>query len=208
MVWYFIGVHIINRTLHGLLEIRNFSSHVEKIFQSFAALTREIFCNTQREICISAQPCNILYLLLTWINKLLRHQSMGDGATASELLFSSLSGHESKPFQVIFTSLQVNYYCRSLQLNCSSFFVLVVQLMDPCSKDTQLWHTQRKFSIVTTQNYYFFKKFIRLVRHRNMASDLLKVLSNIQSTWLSRKLRSSIMQSKDGDSVAVFREKY
>ena len=39
MVWYFIGVHIINRTLHGCLEIRNFSSHVEKMF-----------FNTQREI--------------------------------------------------------------------------------------------------------------------------------------------------------------
>ena len=64
MVWYFIDVYIINRTLHGCLEIRNFSSHVEKIFQSFAALTHEIFCNTQREICISAQPCNILYILI------------------------------------------------------------------------------------------------------------------------------------------------
>ena len=30
MVWYFIGVYIINRTLHGRLEIRNFPSHVEK----------------------------------------------------------------------------------------------------------------------------------------------------------------------------------
>ena len=34
MVWYFIGVYIINRTLHGRLEIRNFSSRVEKIFHS------------------------------------------------------------------------------------------------------------------------------------------------------------------------------
>ena len=41
MVWYFIGVYIINRTLHGRLEIRNFSSRVEKIFHSFA-----IFFNT------------------------------------------------------------------------------------------------------------------------------------------------------------------
>ena len=31
MVWYFIGVYIINRTLHGRLEIRNFSSRVENI---------------------------------------------------------------------------------------------------------------------------------------------------------------------------------
>ena len=30
MVWYFIGVYIINRTLHGCLEIWNFSSQVEK----------------------------------------------------------------------------------------------------------------------------------------------------------------------------------
>ena len=51
MVWYFIGVYIINGTLHGRLEIRNVSSRVEKIFHVFAALTHEIFFNTtQREI--------------------------------------------------------------------------------------------------------------------------------------------------------------
>ena len=33
MVWYFIGVYIIHRTLHGCLEIQNLSSSVEKIFQ-------------------------------------------------------------------------------------------------------------------------------------------------------------------------------
>ena len=49
MVLYFIGVYIINRTLHGRLEIWNFSSRIEKIFHSFAALTREIFFNTRRE---------------------------------------------------------------------------------------------------------------------------------------------------------------
>ena len=50
MVWHFIGVYIINRTLHGRLEIRNFSSHVEKVFHLFAALTQEIFFNTPKEI--------------------------------------------------------------------------------------------------------------------------------------------------------------
>ena len=51
MVWYFIdGVYIINGTLHGSLEIGNFSSREEKIFHSFAALTCEIFLNTRREI--------------------------------------------------------------------------------------------------------------------------------------------------------------
>ena len=47
MVWYFIGVYIINGILHGRLEIRNFSSRVEKMFHLFAALTREIFFNTR-----------------------------------------------------------------------------------------------------------------------------------------------------------------
>ena len=32
-VWYFIGAYIINRTLHGRLEIRHCSSRVENIFQ-------------------------------------------------------------------------------------------------------------------------------------------------------------------------------
>ena len=54
MVWFFIDVYIINRTLHVRLEIRNFSSLVEKIFHkkniSFATPTREIFFNTRREI--------------------------------------------------------------------------------------------------------------------------------------------------------------
>ena len=46
MVWYFIRVYIIiNRTLHGRLETRNFSSRVEK----------------KEKIRISARPCNILY---------------------------------------------------------------------------------------------------------------------------------------------------
>ena len=55
MVWYFCGVYIINRTLHGRLEMRNFSFRVEIIFHSFAALTREMFFDTRREIsCLRA----------------------------------------------------------------------------------------------------------------------------------------------------------
>ena len=51
MVWHFIGVYIINRTLHGRLEIRNFSSRVEKYFLTLKEKFR-----------ISARPCNILYI--------------------------------------------------------------------------------------------------------------------------------------------------
>ena len=50
MVSYFIGVYIINRTLHGRLEIRNFSSRVENI------------STLEEKFRISAQPCNILYI--------------------------------------------------------------------------------------------------------------------------------------------------
>ena len=50
MVWHFIGVYIINRILHGPLEIQNFSFHGEKNISQCTALTREIFFNTRREI--------------------------------------------------------------------------------------------------------------------------------------------------------------
>ena len=42
-------VFIINRTLHGCLEVQNFSSYVEKIFYLHAALTHEIFFNAERK---------------------------------------------------------------------------------------------------------------------------------------------------------------
>ena len=45
MVWYFIGVYMINSTLHGCLEIRNFSSHEENISLGLVRgwLIREIY---------------------------------------------------------------------------------------------------------------------------------------------------------------------
>ena len=52
MVWCFTGVYIINRTLHGRLEIRNFSSRVEKYFSTL-----------EEKFRIPARPCNILYLI-------------------------------------------------------------------------------------------------------------------------------------------------
>ena len=55
MAWYFIGVYIINRTLHGHLEIRNFSC---------VTLTREIFFNPRREIpYLRAAMISSIYLL-------------------------------------------------------------------------------------------------------------------------------------------------
>ena len=63
MVWYYIGVSIINRTLHDHLEIQNFSSCVKKYFIIlFASLTHEIF-HTQREIADLHMAMAILEIL-------------------------------------------------------------------------------------------------------------------------------------------------
>ena len=51
MVWHIIGVYIINRILHGRLEIRNFSSRVEKkYFTSERSERVKYFFNSRREI--------------------------------------------------------------------------------------------------------------------------------------------------------------
>ena len=60
MVWYFIGVYIINKTLHGRLEIQNFSSRVGKYFTRSLRSLVEIFFNTRRDSHVIS--CNILYL--------------------------------------------------------------------------------------------------------------------------------------------------
>ena len=63
MVWYFIGVYIINRTLHGRLEIRNFSSRVENISLVRCAHSWNIFQHSkllEEKFRISAWPWNIL----------------------------------------------------------------------------------------------------------------------------------------------------
>ena len=65
MVWHFIGVYIINRTLHDRLEIRNFSSRVEKYFTRSLRSLVKYFSTLEEKFRISARPCNILYGLLT-----------------------------------------------------------------------------------------------------------------------------------------------
>ena len=65
MVWHFIGVYIINRTLHDRLEIRNFSSRVEKYFTRSLRSLVKYFSTLEEKFRISARPCNILYIFLT-----------------------------------------------------------------------------------------------------------------------------------------------
>ena len=63
MVWHFIGIYIINRTLHDRLEIRNFSSRVEKYFTRSLRSLVKYFSTLEEKFRISARPCNILYVL-------------------------------------------------------------------------------------------------------------------------------------------------
>ena len=62
MVWYFIGVYVINRTLHSRLEIRNFSSRVEKNFTRSLRSLVKYFPTLEEKFRISARPRNILNL--------------------------------------------------------------------------------------------------------------------------------------------------
>ena len=50
MVWYFIGVYKMNRTLHGRLEIRNFFSCIEEFVTCSLRSLVKYFLNTRGEI--------------------------------------------------------------------------------------------------------------------------------------------------------------
>ena len=64
MVWHFIGVSILNRTLHGRLVIRNFSSVLKKYFTRLLRSLVKYFSTLEEKFRISARPCNILYIWL------------------------------------------------------------------------------------------------------------------------------------------------
>ena len=55
MVWYLIGVYIINKTLHGRLKRRSLVKYFSILEEKFR---------------ISARPCNILYLFKSYLNNL------------------------------------------------------------------------------------------------------------------------------------------
>ena len=61
MVLYFIGVYIINRTLHGRLEVRNFSSRVENsstLGENFVSLRGHVISSIyiESECSLSLYP--------------------------------------------------------------------------------------------------------------------------------------------------------
>ena len=61
MIWYFVGVYTTNRTLHGRLEVQNFSSRVEKYFTRSQRSLVRYFSTIEEKFRISARSCNILY---------------------------------------------------------------------------------------------------------------------------------------------------
>ena len=90
-------VYIINRTLHDRLEIRNFSSRVEKYFTRSLRSLVKYFSTLEEKFRISARPCNILHLLHQTLNTFL------SGCT-----FLSLSDcNISSPIQLRATSMHV-----------------------------------------------------------------------------------------------------
>ena len=85
MVWHFIGVYIINRTLHDRLEIRNFSSRVEKYFTRSLRSLVKYFSTLEEKFRISARPCNILYL---FSNDVRLERCVGDNKNLIIVFFS------------------------------------------------------------------------------------------------------------------------
>ena len=55
-------IYITQRKLHGCLEIRNLSSHVEKYFTRSLCSLVKYFSKLEDKFRISVRPCNILYL--------------------------------------------------------------------------------------------------------------------------------------------------
>ena len=84
MVWLSIDIYIINRTLHGHLEIRNLSSGAEKYFTRSQSVTREknvFLLNIRGEIHYLHKSHNTVHLgglfaLKQWIFCSLKHDTV------------------------------------------------------------------------------------------------------------------------------------
>ena len=61
------------KILHSCMEIRNFSSHVEKIFHEWAQRTSEIFSTLTEKFHISKQPHNVVLIYYINTNEIPNH---------------------------------------------------------------------------------------------------------------------------------------
>ena len=92
MVWYFFGVFIINRTLDGCFEIKNFSLSVEKYFIRLQhSLVNINFSTLIEKFCISTRPCNILYMFFLMLQED-EQTACSDGTFNGQRYFTCPSG--------------------------------------------------------------------------------------------------------------------
>ena len=70
LIYYFIGAYMIDRILHSRLEIRRFSSCVEKYFTCSLSSLEKYFSTLKEKFCISVWPYDILYVLNSLENSL------------------------------------------------------------------------------------------------------------------------------------------
>ena len=91
-----VTFYIIKRKLHGRLEIRNFSSHVENYFTRSLRSLVKYFSTLEDKFRISARPCNILSIsnagswnncYLFWVapSSIPRTRCVNDNLTPSKL---------------------------------------------------------------------------------------------------------------------------
>ena len=113
MVWHFIGVYIINRTLHDRLEIRNFSSRVEKYFTRSLRSLVKYFSTLEEKFRISARPCNILYLLY-------RQECFTGKYTARKIHMKLHPGPEWRIFHILTSEDIGDVISRSFTVVCAN----------------------------------------------------------------------------------------
>ena len=150
MVWYFIGVYIINRTLHGRLEIRNFSSRVEKkknIFTSETNVKRKservkcFFSTREEKFPISARSRKILYFFQCQIQYFLYLFPFLSRVSQSHNLQDP--DFEARNFYGNFSSTidsAVQYDCRYTELEAVFLIRLICRFMvnGNCLADCQI----------------------------------------------------------------------
>ena len=114
MVRHFIGVYIINRTLHDRLEIRNFSSRVEKYFTRSLRSLVKYFSTLEEKFRISARPCNILYVCDPFSHYLISVTSDLSKSCKASLASSSAGSANARASSAAAFSTTISLFCSAI----------------------------------------------------------------------------------------------
>ena len=142
MVWYFIGVYIINRTLHGRLEIRNFSSRVENISLVRYAHSWNIFQHSKKNsVSPRGHVISSMYDKIDIRNTIREtwKQVFGNLAWAVMLLilFPSILQKISKMEILLNLTLATVLRVKGLTINLQYFYMNDFLLLPPVSASPQ-----------------------------------------------------------------------